>query len=93
MRIINVTITKAKIKGFTVELRENEEPYVSVTIELLSQNDEAVTTYIINNKYGRNKFDIPINLTEPIVRMLDEFEKIASNHCNDRMKLPENTQV
>ena len=89
MRNLNIRITKAKIKSFSVEFREDYEPIVNVSIELLSDNDEAITTYSISNYYGMNKFEVPINLTEPIVKMLDEFEKIASEHCNNRMKLSE----
>ena len=87
MRPLNISITKARIKSFDVEFREEREPIVTVNIQLLTENDEPITTYNISTYYGNNKFEIPVNLTEPILKMLGEFERVAAEHCNNRMKL------
>ena len=87
MREININITKAKIKGFNVDMRENADPIISVTIGLISDAGDEVTTYTISSYYGNNNFDIPPSLTAPIIKMLGEFEVIAAEHCNNRMKL------
>ena len=89
MRETQIKVNKAKIKGFNVDMRENADPIISITIGLLTETGDEITTYTISSYYGNNNFDIPPALTAPIVKMLNEFEVIAADHCSNRMKLVE----
>jgi hypothetical protein len=87
MKKININITKAEIKSFSVELNEGE-PEVSATIVLFSEAGKQISAYSIstNSWQEESKFDLPVELIAPIMSILSVLEKVLVNHINNNQK-------
>ncbi len=89
MRKIDIKITKARIKSFSVEL-EQDEPHVTATIELLSEVDESITTFSVSTRnYAVQKFTVPIRMIFDLKNIADQLEMIVADKCNERLTLLE----
>lgn len=89
MRELKINITKAKISTFGVELRD-DEPKVAVTIDLLTENGQKITSYTIgtHSYYNENsKFQLPMTLIEPIKNIMNQLEQIVVAHCASQQKI------
>ena len=84
MRDINISITKASIKGFQVNV-ENNIPNIDVSLALLTEHGKLITTYNISTDgwNENNKFTLPPSLIGPIMEIMKELEIIATRHCRE----------
>lgn len=87
MKKINISITKAEIKSFQVELNEGK-PEVSASIGLFSEGGKQISTYSISTDSWNkeSKFDLPVELVAPIMSILSTLEKVLVNHINNSQK-------
>lgn len=95
MRELKINITKAKIKSFNVELKD-DLPEVSASIVLMTETGEQITTYQVSTlSYysGINKFDVPAKMIPPILKIAEQLEEIVTNHCNEHQKLLKSSEV
>jgi hypothetical protein len=82
MRSINIEITKAKLEGFTATFDSDDTLHLSATLALMTENGEKVSAYSLNTRtYYENKFNLPINVIEPIFKIAQEIEIIATKQC------------
>ncbi|MHB8362862.1 MAG: hypothetical protein ACYDBX_04565 [Patescibacteria group bacterium] len=89
MKELQINITKAKIKSFHVDLRD-DLPEVSASIALLTENGQEITTYQISTQsyYGKEtKFDVPAKMIQPILKIAESLEEIVTEHCKNQQKL------
>lgn len=84
MKQLNINITKAQLKSYTVELKDGK-PEVSATIELYTEGGMAVTTYTVatDSWNDKNKFDLPIAAIAPIIDLAKALESVTVNKCRD----------
>lgn len=85
MRQLNINITKATLKSYTVELEEGK-PVVSATINLLTEGGMEVTTYTVSTQSwysDKNKFELPIEAIVPIVKLAKILENATVTKCRD----------
>jgi hypothetical protein len=84
MREINISVTKAQIKGFQVQL-DNDEPQVTASIALLTEGGREIANYTLSTNHWKeeSKFDLPVRLVAPIVDIMAELEKVVVTHCNN----------
>ena len=92
MKKININITQARIKKFSVQLDE-KEPEVTAEISLLTANDKEITTFSIGSGSWRTThFDLPISMIPPIKDLAAKLEAIVTQEANKALKmLPEAT--
>ena len=90
MRDLNISIEKGRISSFHVSLKE-EKVAVNASIDLLTPNGEAITSYNISsdNWDKFKKFNLPLTMIEPIKKILYELERIVVLHCENRNKMLE----
>lgn len=84
MKQLNINITKAQLKGYSVELEEGK-PIISATVQLLTEGGLEVTTYTASTHEWRstNKFELPLAAIEPIVKLAKILEQEVVKHCRD----------
>ena len=84
MQTIEIKISKAKIESFSVVLKD-DFPVVSASIGLYTDEGKSITTYSISSDHWQEqlKFDLPIEMIEPIKEIGRRLEKIVSSHCQD----------
>ncbi len=90
MKKIDIQITKAALKSFSVELHD-KKPVVSASIALLTEGGKVVTDYSISTDswQDENKFDLPIECIAPIVELARKLEAVVTKHCRDsQLALP-----
>ncbi len=82
MKKLNITISKAQIVSFSVELQE-DKPKVSATIALLTAGDNVISTYGISTDAwnDKNKFELPVSMVGPILEIMHDLEPIVVKHC------------
>ena len=92
MRELQISIEKGRISNFSVELKD-DKPVVRATIELLTTNGEAITSYHIStdNWDEKARFELPLTLIEPIKKILDGLEQVVVFHCENRNRMIEET--
>lgn len=84
MKKLNINITKAQLKSYTVELKEGK-PVVNATVELLTEGGTPVTTYSVYTD-GWNeatKFELPMAAILPIVELAKLLEAAVVTKCRD----------
>lgn len=88
MKELNISITKAQITRFSVELRQ-DKPEVTATITLLTESSQKITDYTISTNHWDevNKFDLPGLMIPPILGIMEQLEQIVVKHCNEHQKL------
>lgn len=84
MKQLNINITKAQLKSYTVELKDGK-PEVSATIELYTSGGMAVTTYTVatDSWNDKSKFELPMNAIMPIVELAKALEAVTVQKCRD----------
>lgn len=85
MKQLNINITKAKLKSYTVELKEGK-PVVSATIDLLTEGGMEVTTYTVSTESwysDKNKFELPLAAIAPIIKLAQVLEDTVVDKCRD----------
>ena len=84
MKKLDINITQAMLKSYTVELKEGK-PEVSATIELLTAGGISVTTYTVSTDswQDKNKFELPIAAIMPIVELAKVLESVTVDKCRD----------
>jgi hypothetical protein len=90
MRKIDIAITKAQIKGFSVELQDGL-PEVTAQICLFAPNGKEVATFGVSTKdyYGSAKFELPPEMICPIQEIAGRLEAIVTAECNKKMAMLE----
>ncbi len=91
MRKLDISVTKAQIKSFSVELDE-KKPIVMATIVLITEHGKPLTEMTLStNEYWPEgkRFDLPVSLLEPIVKIMRELERVAVIACNGNQTLIE----
>jgi hypothetical protein len=88
MTPIDIQITKATIKSFTVDMADVTLPHVTATIALWSPNGKEISTFTIST-YGwhQMKIELPIQMISPIMDIAKQFERIVTNECVKHMCL------
>jgi|GEM_PF-7088678 len=91
MRTIDIQITKAKLMQFTANFNEDDTLDLSATLGLMTEAGQQISTYSLNTRtYYENKFNLPLNVIEPIFEIAKEIENVATNQCkNHHLQLPE----
>jgi hypothetical protein len=81
---LNINITKAQLKSYTVELKEGK-PVVNATVELLTEGGTPVTTYSVytDGWNDANKFELPMAAILPIVELAKLLENAVVTKCRD----------
>lgn len=96
MRKINIEITKAVLKTFSVEFDEDNTLQLSATLGLLTEGGEQVSSYCLNTRsYYTNKFNLPLEVIEPIFKIAEQIEIIATRQCSshhEALPAPTNEQ-
>lgn len=84
MKKLEINISKACLKSYTVELKEGK-PEVSATIELLTEGGMAVTTYTVSTDswQDKNKFELPMSAIMPIIDLAKVLESVTVQKCRD----------
>lgn len=84
MKKLDIQITKATLKGYTVEL-EDGNPSVTATIALLTEGGKTITDYTVRtNAWNKDdKFDLPMTAIPPIVELAKILERVVTSHCRD----------
>lgn len=92
MKKLDIAISKATLKSFTVILDE-KEPAVSATIALLTEGGKEITEYRVSTTSwnDKDKFDLPINAIEPIIKIAQILETVVVSHCRDSQKALESS--
>jgi hypothetical protein len=87
MRKIDVQITKGAIETFAVEMKaDGGLPNVTATIALFTEDDKKITSFSISTESWRgNKFDVPLEIVEPIKAITEALEFIAIAKCNSAL--------
>lgn len=82
MKKLNINITKAQIVSFSVQLKEGE-PQVSATIALITDGGKEISQYSISTYSWQeeNKFELPVELIQPIVGIMRTLEGVVVKHC------------
>jgi len=82
---LNINITKANLKSYTVEL-EDGKPVISATVNLLTEGGMEVTTYTASTRewYNDNsKFELPLAAIQPIIDLAKVLEDVVVTKCRD----------
>jgi hypothetical protein len=86
MKKLNINITKAQLKSYTITL-EDGKPVISATCELLTEGGKPVTTYTASTrKYdweATTNFELPLAAIGPIVELARILEEITVQNCRD----------
>ena len=84
MKKINIEITKAQILSFSVILNE-KEPIVSATIGLLTDGGKKISDYTVSTQSwnDENKFELPVEIIQPILSIMQTLEGVVIKHCKD----------
>lgn len=87
MKKLDIQITKAALKSFSVQL-EGEKPSVTATIALLTEGGKQITTYCIStSSYNeRDQFELPLDVIGPIIQIAKSLEHVVTKHCRDAQK-------
>lgn len=87
MKKLDISITKAALKSFSVSLDEGK-PTVSATISLLTSGGKRITDYTVSSAaWNENdKFDLPHDAVFPIIEIAKILERVAAKHCRDSQK-------
>ncbi len=81
MKKLTINITKAQLTSFEVKL-EDGKPVVNVTIALLNEGNEVITSYtIFSDEWHSKKFELPIEAMPLIGQLATIFEGVAVRHC------------
>jgi len=85
MRNIEINITTARIKSYSVTLEE-DNPRVTATIGLFA-GDELISEYSISTASWADehkRFNISPDLMQSILGASHELEKVVTRHCEER---------
>lgn len=86
MKQLNINITKAQLKSYSVTL-EDGKPVISATCELLTEGGKPVTTYTASTKRyaweSSSEFELPIEAIAPIVELAKILENVVVKNCRD----------
>lgn len=88
MKRIKVEITKAELSSFIVSMGEGA-PSVTASISLYTENGVKVSDFSISTHgYGAGpKFDLPLDMVQPIVDIAKSLEAITTRQCSSALKL------
>lgn len=87
MKAIDIRITKARIKSFSVELRD-DLPAVTSTIALFTENDKKVSEFTVStSSYYDLNFDFPAVMIPPIKDIAEKLEEIVTAKCRASQNL------
>lgn len=90
MKKLEINITKAALKSFSVELKDGK-PEVTASIALLTEGGKQITEYSIGTDSWQddNKFELPVECVMPIVTLARQLEFVVTKHCRDsQLALP-----
>ena len=84
MKTLDISIRKAKITSFSVDLND-EGPRVNATIALLTEGGKEITRYSIGSSHWEDnlKFNIPVEMVGPILDIARVLEGIVTEHCQN----------
>ncbi len=86
MRQIDVQITKGQIESFHVTMEDNL-PEVSATVALFTADNKKITTFSISTqKWCEPKFELPIEMIDPILAIAERLERIVIMECNRKLQ-------
>lgn len=86
MRQIDVQITKGQIESFHVNMVDNL-PEVSATVALFTADNKKITTFSISSqKWCDPKFEVPIEMIQPILSIAERLERIVILECNRKLQ-------
>lgn len=85
MRQIDVQITKGQIESFAVTLKDNI-PDVSAQVSLFTADGKKISTFTIGTQgYHDSKFELPLEMIQPILQIADRLERIVILECNRKL--------
>jgi hypothetical protein len=88
MTPIDIQITKATIKSFTVDMGDVILPHVTATIALWSPNGKEISSFTVSTYGWHNmKIEMPVQMIDPITQIARQFERIVTNECVKQMCL------
>ena len=88
MKKLNIEITKAQIEGFSVSFNDGK-PDISCTIGLYTDSGKKISVYSLgtNQWEEEKKFELPIEMIEPIMKVAFQLEGIVVRHCKKGQKV------
>ena len=88
MNPINIEITKAVLKQYTVTLTDDGLPSVEATIALLTTKDKKISTFTVGTDSWRDvHFDLTSPMIPPIVQIAKQLEEIVTRECTKALCL------
>ena len=87
MKKLDISITKAQLVSFRVQLKDLK-PEISVSIALLTEGNKAITEYTISTDSWNSKdsFELPIEVLPLLGNVARILEAVAVKHCRDCQK-------
>ena len=82
MKKIDIAINQAKLLSYRVTLKD-DEPEIYANIGLYAGN-KKISDFSIDSHsyYDEQKFDIPVKMIPPIMKIAKELEIITALHCS-----------
>jgi hypothetical protein len=86
MKQIDIQITKAQIKSFSVELKDGL-PEVAASVGLFTANGKEISRFSVATRgwCGTAQFELPAKMIDPIQRIAARLESIVTNECNKKL--------
>lgn len=85
MRQIDVQITKGQIESFAITLKDNM-PDVNAQVSLFTADGKKISTFTIGTQgYYDSKFELPLEMIQPILQIADRLERIVILECNRKL--------
>ena len=82
MKKIDINITEAKIKAYSVNFTW-DIPSIDVTLALLTNSWKEISTFSLStNSWSSAQFDLDLPLLKEIEETAKELERIATIHCS-----------
>ena len=84
MKKLEINITRAVLKSFSVIFTDNE-PVVDITLSLQTEGGKSITSYSISSSHYNSdmEFELPHEVVMPIMAIAKELEVVATKHCRD----------
>lgn len=89
MKHIDISISKARLKSFTISISKEDKLDLSASISLMTEGEKEITTYIIDSRW-EPKMKFPPVISKDVAKIATEIEKIVVMQCNKELNLLEN---
>ena len=84
MRKIDISITKAKLNNFSIDIGDEDKIDINATIGLYTSGGKKITSFSISTESWRDesRFELPIEMINPIMEIARDLEVIVTRNCS-----------